>query len=45
MNKDKIYGMFMGCVLGDVLGAPYEYRYASVSFSGKIEHVIDRSRD
>lgn len=40
---DRIYGMFMGCVLGDVLGAPHEYRFSKVKYTGSVEHPIERS--
>lgn len=43
MNKDKIKGMLYGCLLGDAIGAPYEFRKgknALIDFDGTIKNTI-----
>lgn len=37
-NYNKIYGMFIGGALGDVLGTPYEFKNCKVKFNGDIQH-------
>jgi ADP-ribosylglycohydrolase len=37
--QDKLFGAFMGLLLGDALGAPHEF-HSSLEFTGKLEHQL-----
>jgi ADP-ribosyl-[dinitrogen reductase] hydrolase len=40
MTSDKFIGSVIGLCLGDALGAPHEFRYQKVQYTGKLEHEI-----
>lgn len=40
MDKNKLKGMIIGVALGDALGAPHEFKYNKVTYTGKLEYPI-----
>jgi len=40
--NDKINGLFIGGALGDAIGAPHEFSWSSVAYTGKLEHCCAR---
>jgi ADP-ribosylglycohydrolase len=43
LDKNRVKGMFYSLMLGDVLGAPHEFKSVTkpVKYTGKVEHVVE----